>query len=117
MPEGNADLAGNTIDWLGRHYGTEYADVVKIARSEKSLSRPVNPDGEILAQVVYALQQEMAQTLEDIILRRTGIGSLGGPGDEVLDSIADIAAAQLGWDETRKAREAESIREALRLPE
>ena len=108
LPGENTGLAESTMEWLGRNYGTEYADVVEIACSKKSLSRPVNRDGEIFAQVVYALREEMAQTLEDIIFRRTGMGTLGNPGDEVLSSIADIAAAHSGWEETRKAKSVRS---------
>ena len=59
------------------NYSTEYADILKLAREDKALAETLNVDGEILAEVVYAIRQEMARTLSDIVMRRTGIGTLG----------------------------------------
>ncbi|MCK7467861.1 MAG: hypothetical protein MZU91_06885 [Desulfosudis oleivorans] len=34
----------------------------------------------------------------------TGIGTLGYPGDAVIGKVAALVAAELGWDEARKAK-------------
>jgi glycerol-3-phosphate dehydrogenase len=47
----------------------------------------------------------MALTLEDMVMRRTGIGQFGRPDAGVLEKVADLMAAQLGWSEEKKARE------------
>jgi glycerol-3-phosphate dehydrogenase len=39
----------------------------------------------------------MAIKLSDVILRRTGIGSIGQPDNTTLDTAAEIMAAELGW--------------------
>ncbi len=110
-------LEERTLDWLGRNYGTEYERVLEIARGDPALAEPLDADGEIGAQVVYAVREEMARTLKDVILRRTGIGTLGYPGDEVIGRVATIVARELGWDDGRREQEISLARAALSLPD
>jgi len=112
----NPGINEKTMDCLGRLYGTEYQHVLEMAGNDKMLLSPVNPDGEILAQVVYAIQKEMAKTLKDIVFRRTGIGTLGNPGKELIQKVADIASEYLGWDQERKAKEISGTLQAFELP-
>lgn len=44
-----------------------------------------------------AINHEMAQTLSDIIYRRSNFGSKGAPPSDKLQQYADIAAKILGW--------------------
>jgi glycerol-3-phosphate dehydrogenase len=60
---------------------------------------------DILAQVVYAVREEMAFHLDDVLFRRTGAGTLGHPGDEAIRSCADIMSELLGWSEEEKEAE------------
>ena len=46
----------------------------------------------------------MALTLEDVVMRRTGLGQFGKPAPEVLEKVASQMAAHLGWDEDKKSR-------------
>lgn len=60
--------------------------------------------------IVHAVREEMAQTLIDVVVRRTGLGAAGYPGDA---GVADIAArmqAEMGWSEDRRASELESLK-------
>ena len=50
-----------------------------------------------MAQVVSAVREEMALTLEDVVMRRTWLGQFGPPRN--LAKVADIMGAMLGWDE------------------
>ena len=109
-------LSGATLEYLARNYGTVYRDVVGLAREKKSLSETLNEDGEIMAQVVYAVRDEMAQTLADIVMRRTGIGTLGNPGDDVLRKVAQVAADELHWDQQRMEKEVEAVVNLLKIP-
>ncbi len=106
----------NTIDYLARMYGTELPKVMSLAQKDKQYAAPLNEDGEMSAQVVYAIREEMACTLMDILIRRTGIGTLGHPGDEVISSVAQIAAKELGWSKTKMEQEIESTAKTLLLP-
>jgi glycerol-3-phosphate dehydrogenase len=112
----NRDFSSPTLDYLSRNYGTEYAAILKLARKDASLAEIINADGEILAQVTYAIRQEMARTLSDIVLRRTGIGTLGNPGIEVLQKVAAIAARELNWDAGKIEQEISATTNLLKLP-
>ncbi|MFZ2398923.1 MAG: glycerol-3-phosphate dehydrogenase/oxidase [Smithella sp.] len=112
----NSDFSKSTMDYLGRNYGTEYAEIIKLARADKTLSETLNEDGEILAQVVYAVRAEMARTLPDIIMRRTGIGTLGNPGESILRKVANVTARELHWDANRVEQEISNTVKLLTLP-
>ena len=57
------------------------------------------------AQVRYAVREEMAQGLSDVVFRRTELGSAGHPGDAALQVCADVLSKELGWDENQAQRE------------
>ncbi len=104
------------VDYLARIYGTELTALMETAAKDKKLTEKLNADGEILAQVVYAINEEMAFSLNDILFRRTGIGTLGHPGKDVLKKVADTAAKILGWDASRKKAEIASAENIFRKP-
>jgi glycerol-3-phosphate dehydrogenase len=54
---------------------------------------------------VTAIRNEMALTLEDVIMRRTGIGQFGPPPSETLESVSQLMARELNWTEQRRLRE------------
>jgi glycerol-3-phosphate dehydrogenase len=74
---GRAPVACRTGDTLLPGAGLEDAD-------------PVDP-------VDHAIRDEMAQTLSDVVIRRTGLGALGYPGDIVANDIAGRMQDQLKW--------------------
>ena len=115
--EKNPGFDPRTIEYLGKDYGTEYKEVLATAQEGEGLSEPVTADGEILAEVVYAARSEMVHSLKDILFRRTGLGTLGNPGEGVLTRAAEIAARELGWTDERLATELDEARQALRLPD
>jgi glycerol-3-phosphate dehydrogenase len=82
--------------------------VLDLTIGRPGLAEPLSPSGDIGAQVLYAVRQETAMTLDDAVMRRTGIGQLGDPGDAALGKAADIMAAELKWDAARRARELEA---------
>ena len=103
------DFSRNTVEYVSRNYGTESQVVFRLARSNPRFAEVVTHDGEILAEVVYAIQYESAKTLRDIMLRRTGIGTLGNPGQAVIDKVAALAAGMMGWSDKRKEEEIASF--------
>jgi glycerol-3-phosphate dehydrogenase len=113
---GTKNLAESAVDYLARLYGNELNGLMEIACGDAKLAAPLNDDGEMLGQAVYAIRNEMACALTDILIRRTGIGTLGHPGEKVLTDIADIAARELKWDQTRIERELEAANKALAVP-
>jgi glycerol-3-phosphate dehydrogenase len=92
------------LDNLAKNYGTKAETVLSIANDHSSpLDRLCEDKPEIAAEIVYTVRHEMALALDDVIFRRTGIGTLGHPGQDVLNRCAEIMAEELGWDEAEKA--------------
>jgi glycerol-3-phosphate dehydrogenase len=112
----NRDFKRETLETLGRYYGQEYKQVIEMARKNKSLAQTMNDDGEILAQVAYAVRNECAKTLNDILFRRTGLGTLGNPGERALRLIAQTAARELHWSAARMKDELATARKAFIIP-
>ncbi|MBR32098.1 MAG: glycerol-3-phosphate dehydrogenase [Spirochaetaceae bacterium] len=110
------DMESSTLHTLATIYGTEMDAVIQIARQKPEWKEPLNKDGEILAQVVFAVRNEMAVHLLDVLQRRTGLGTLGLPNDETLQKIADTMAVELGWNQQQISKEIEIAKNYLRLP-
>jgi glycerol-3-phosphate dehydrogenase len=99
----HADLAPAIVDNLSRSYGSRMDEIISLIREEPSLAQPVCSHlFDIGAQIVHAVRVEMALTLEDVVFRRTGLGTLGSPGDPALQHVADLMARELGWDATER---------------
>jgi glycerol-3-phosphate dehydrogenase len=105
------------IAYLVRSYGTLIDEVMEFSSWHTSWHEPLNPDGENLGQVVYAIRNEMAFNLKDILLRRTGIGLLGYPGEEVVKQVASLAAEELNWNDEQTKSEIDSVSMLMKLPE
>ncbi|GAB4221402.1 MAG TPA: glycerol-3-phosphate dehydrogenase/oxidase [Spirochaetota bacterium] len=106
----------NTLTVLVKYYGSELDALMSIANSNKKYREIVTHDGEILAEVIYAIRHEMARTLSDIVFRRTGICTAGNPGNDVLNLVAETAAKELKWDEKELKRQLKSVQQRLQLP-
>lgn len=111
-----ARVGAGVGELLVRLYGTEAGAVLDLVREDPVLARPVTPDGEPLATAVYAARYEAPVHLTDVLLRRTGLGQTGDPGDEVLGLAGDLVGRELGWDARRRDAEVVAARAAVRLP-
>jgi glycerol-3-phosphate dehydrogenase len=81
------------LEELVLSYGSAYVDVLDYVRREGRLGQRIAPDRPfILAQVDYALDHEMAQTVADVALRRTDAGNMGDRDGRVGQAIADEIA-------------------------
>lgn len=104
------DLPADTVRHLVRHYGSALDPLCEAIRESPDLGEPLGPDCDTLCvQIVHAVREEMACTLEDVLFRRTGAGTLGHPGDAVLHRIADLMGALLHWDESERAEQLERV--------
>lgn len=110
------EFSEEQVKFLCTYYGTEVDDVIALSKQNVELKETVDEDGEILAQVVYAIRNEMALTLNDILFRRTGIGTIGHPGKERLKKVATIAAQELGWSEQQLNNELQKAEEKFTIP-
>ncbi len=106
-----SDLAAKTVDHLLRVYGTRAAGVLAIAATESDLAERFDEaSGAIGAEVVFAARAEGAETLADILLRRTMVGLGPDVGRGAARKAAEIGRRHLGWDAARADREVEGYR-------
>jgi glycerol-3-phosphate dehydrogenase len=99
-----AGVGEETIRRLVYNYGSEYGRILELME-KSSTARPDERHAEerlLEAEITYAVQNEMACKLSDVILRRTEIGSAGHPGERVLQYCAGVMARVCEWNETEK---------------
>ena len=98
---------------LAEAYGTEADEVLALAADRPELARPLVADRPALAaQVVHAVQSEMALHVEDVVFRRTHLGLETADFGGAINRVAVLMRAELGWDDERQAAE---IRRALAI--
>jgi len=99
-------LSRGTLRTLVETYGRAYPRVLELGRKlPDGFERlcPSNP--EIVAQLHHAVREEMAVSLQDLLLRRTGIGQSRCQGLDCAEPIAARMAELGGW--TRRRLDAE----------
>ena len=102
-------LSRTTLERLVATYGRVYRSVVELAGKVPAGAErlcPSNP--EIVAQLYRAVQDEMAVSLQDVMLRRTGIGTSACQGRDCVESIAARMAQLQGWSPRRQTAELEA---------
>jgi glycerol-3-phosphate dehydrogenase len=100
---------------LWSRYGTCGRDVTTLAAREPELGAPLAPGGETIgAEVAYAIRAESARHLDDIVMRRTEMGSAGPPASDALEAAARIAARELGWSDDRVREERRRVERYFR---
>ena len=112
-------LTEDLAERLLKLYGVRAPDVLAEAGEDASLRMPlVSPftleTGVIGAEILYAFRREMAQTLADVLLRRTMVGMGPNVALDVDEAAAGVAVKHLGWDEQRAKREVQNYREYVR---
>lgn len=105
-----------TINYVGRNYGLQCHTIFRLAMYNKPLMEVITEDGEILAEVVYVIKKEMSYTLSDILFRRTGIGTLGYPGDKTFNKVVEKAKEYLNWDDKKTQQEIDKVMGIFNLP-
>jgi len=100
-------VAPDTVEHLLRHYGTEAAGIYNLGVGERRLLRRLMPPHPAVeAEVVHAVRREMAQTVEDVLVRRTHLYyETAGRGVPAARRVAELMARERGWDEARVEQE------------
>jgi len=95
-------LSRATLETLVTTYGRAYPRVVelagKVAGGTERLC-PRNPD--IVAELHAAVHDELAVSLQDVLLRRTGIGTSACQGLDCAEAIGERMGQLLGWSRRR----------------
>jgi glycerol-3-phosphate dehydrogenase len=108
-------LDGDMVQDLIFHYGSAYPEVVKYLDSRSASTHDgSNRLALIKAQIQYGVQEEMAQTLADIVFRRIMLARSGHPGAAHLRTCALVMAQELGWAPTKTEEEIKHVEAILR---
>jgi glycerol-3-phosphate dehydrogenase len=100
------------IDLMSRLYGRLLPDMMAAdARGLSGLK-----DKLLAARVAFAVSDEMAVTLEDIVLRRLVEGQIGGLSQQQIELIADWLQARLGHSEIEMKRQRKALADKLKRP-
>jgi glycerol-3-phosphate dehydrogenase len=95
-------LGRDTLEALVENHGRGYTRVLELARKLPDGTErlcPSNPD--IVAQLHHAVTDEMAVSLQDVLLRRTGIGLSRCQGLDCAEAIGGRMAELCGWSRRR----------------
>lgn len=106
-----------TTDGLGEEaarslvdrHGTEAAGILELALA-RDLARPLAAGFPFLeAEVAWAVEQELAMTLDDVLARRIRLApEMRDRGAGIAPRVAGIMGEILGWDEARRSAEVAS---------
>jgi glycerol-3-phosphate dehydrogenase len=97
---------------LAARYGSDAREVLDLASADASLAAPIVPGlAYSRAEVVYAVRNEMARSVDDVLSRRTRARLLAR--DASADASADVAAlmaGELGWSDAERDRQVAAYR-------
>lgn len=102
-------LGRETLETLVTTYGRAYPRVLELVGKLPGGSDrlcPANPD--VVAQLHHAVHGELVVSLQDFLLRRTGIGTSRCQGRDCAEAIAQRMARLCGWSGRRLAAELEA---------
>ncbi len=101
---------------LAGRYGADARSVLALARADTDLGEPIVPGLEyVRAEVVHAVRNEMAQTVDDVLARRTRARLLARDASaDAADDVAALMAAELGWSDAEQRTQVEHYRALVR---
>ncbi len=117
MEAGAPHVPRDVARHLADTYGMRALDIARTCAEDESLSaRMIEGRPEIWAQVDWAVKQELAVRLSDVLTRRTQIFYRDfDQGLGVAPEVADRMAALLGWTEAQRDEELEHYRAEVAL--
>jgi glycerol-3-phosphate dehydrogenase len=104
-------LRPETLETLVTTYGRGWSRVIDLAGKVAGGTEPLCPSNpDVVAELHRAVQDEMAVSLQDVLLRRTGIGTSRCQGQDCAESIGRRMAQLLGWTPRRLEAELDAYR-------
>jgi glycerol-3-phosphate dehydrogenase len=106
-----SQLSLGLIDHLFSLYGAKAVEVLALTEKSPDLAKPIVSNLlDIKAQVVYAIESELAHTLVDICCRRTLIAMQGKYGFDALPAITETLRLHCGWSQEMCDRQEKAYR-------
>ncbi len=95
-----------TIENLARIYGERVNGVLAVANRSSELGKPFCTQHSMIgAQIIFAIEQELAQSLTDICVGRLRLDQTICRGLDCVHKAADIVSSRLSWSHERKESE------------
>ncbi|MDH4048120.1 MAG: glycerol-3-phosphate dehydrogenase [Gammaproteobacteria bacterium] len=92
-------------------YGGRAIQVVELAETRAEWQSSMDRDRTVLAaEVVFAVREEMAVTLTDIVHRRMMVGLDADQGASLAEAIAGLAAGELRWSSAETQRQLKALK-------
>ena len=109
-------LSEATIGHLLNRYGSLLSEVLEVIAKDQKMAQLLSPELPYLkAEVIYAVTHEGAQSVEDVLSRRTRIAFEASDGGESLAvPVAALIAPVLGWDAAAKKKSVSEFSKLLR---
>ena len=108
------DLPRETVEHLVTMYGKRCCDVIDIGIQKTYWREPIQEGyTDVRAQVAYAVREEDAHHLDDVILRRLRMSLSLDLGRSAAEPVARIMGQELGWTEQTIRAEVDAFRERL----
>lgn len=103
---GGESITLETARHLSNNYGMKAMEIARAARHDAALAQPLIPDRpEIMAQVDWAVQQELAATVTDVMERRTQLFYRAwDQGLAASQAVATRMQTLLGWSEQEREK-------------
>lgn len=100
-------ISTETASALANRYGMKAIEIGRLIRDVPALARPiVNGRHEVYAQVDWAVREELARTISDVLVRRTQIFYRDAEqGLEILEELSHHMATLLNWNEERRCQD------------
>jgi glycerol-3-phosphate dehydrogenase len=105
-PDGDGGVDPEVLAALVGRYGSETPELLALG-SERGLLGRLHPDTDhIEAEVAWAVEHELALSLDDVLARRLRLAfETADHGASVATRVAAIVGPTLGWDDPRQATE------------
>jgi glycerol-3-phosphate dehydrogenase len=115
LEAGGEGLPLDVATYLVGVYGTRALDVARLVQAQPELGQRLVPGRpEILAQVDWAVREEMAADVADLMVRRTQLFFRDrDQGLGAVEVVADRMGTLLGWEPSRKQGAAEAYRQVV----
>ena len=115
MKELSQAFGARTASRLWRTYGALGRDLAAGAGQNSELGQKVGPSSDlIVGELIHAIEREHAQSLIDLLQRRTMAGVRADLGRRTAPQAADWLVRLGFWDKARASEETEAYRRFLR---
>ena len=110
----NYKIDDDIAEHIIRTYGNNHRKVLKLIDENKKLAERIGKNRpHILAEVHYAIKEEICFTMSDFMLRRTQLQLIDNQGLDCIEKISKEMAPLLNWDEKERMKQIEEYKNNL----